>query len=218
MTRAAGWVRAYRAAFAFLTLIAIGYQFWVRTFVPGFNPVNFFSFFTIQSNLYGAAVLLWGATLDPSRRPPLAVALIRGAAVLYLSVTFVVFALLLSDLQEQLQMTVPWVDTVLHRIVPLVVLVDWLIDPPRIRIPFLRALIWLLYPVVWLAYALVRGALVGWYPYPFLDPQHAGGYGGVALTCLGIAAGALLFTGLVVLLARWRGTPGQTSMLADGGR
>jgi hypothetical protein len=217
MKRAAGWVRAYRAAFAFLTLIAIGYQLWLRTGVPGFNPVNFFSFFTVQSNLYGAAVLLWGATLDPSRRPPLAVALIRGAAVLYLSVTFVVFALLLSDLQEQLQMTVPWVDTVLHRIMPLAVLADWLIDPPHVPIPFQWGLIWLLYPIVWLAYALVRGALVGWYPYPFLDPRQSGGYSGVALTCLGIAAGALLFTGLVVLIARLRRAASRTSILADGG-
>ncbi len=61
-----------------------------------------------------------------------------------------------------------------------------------------RALIWLVYPLLFAVYSLIRGPIVGWYPYPFLDPAHVGGYGVVALYCPGIAAGTLLCTWLVV--------------------
>jgi hypothetical protein len=87
---------------------------------------------------------------------------------------------------------------VLHRVIPVVMVADWLIDPPRAALELRRALIWLVYPLLFAAYSLMRGPIVGWYPYPFLDPAQVGGYGVVALYCLGIAAGALLFTWLVV--------------------
>jgi len=33
---------------------------------------------------------------------------------------------------------------------------------------------------------LIRGAIVGWYPYPFLNPENVGGYSGVAAYIIGI--------------------------------
>lgn len=119
-----GWVRAYRVGFAALSLSAVAYQFWVGASSPSFRPVNFFSFFTIQSNLIAAAVLLWAAFPLAARWPAKTVDLVRGAAVLYLSVTGVVYGLLLAGLE--LQLTLPWVDTVLHRMMPLVLVFDWL--------------------------------------------------------------------------------------------
>ena len=86
------------------------------------SPANCFSFFTIQSNLFAAIVLLWSAFGDVSDR-------VRGAAVLYLSITFVVYGVLLAGYQQEFQTTTPWVDTVLHRVMPLVVIFDWLIVP-----------------------------------------------------------------------------------------
>ncbi len=198
---AKGWVRAYRAGFAMLALAAIAYQFWNGTLSPGFRPVNFFSFFTIQSNLVAAAVLLWVSSGAAARWPAQTVDLVRGAAVLYMSVTGVVYGLLLAGLE--LQLTLPWVDTVLHRLMPLVLVFDWLIEPPSERLELRRALVWLVYPLAYAAYSLVRGPFAGWYPYPFLDPGQ-GGYGVVALYCVGISLGALLFTGLVVFAARFR--------------
>jgi hypothetical protein len=46
---------------------------------------------------------------------------------------------------------------------------------------------YLVLPLVWLAYTLVRGEVADWYPYPFIDVQLHG-YGRVALACLGVAA------------------------------
>ena len=196
------WIAGYRVLFALLTLIAIGYQFLDGADNPDFRPLNFFSFFTIQSNLFAAAVLLSGARRDGQAPPSPTVDLVRGAAVLSLSLTGLVYGVLLAGYQEELQTTIPWVDTVLHRVMPLVMIADWLFDPPRTRIDLRRALPWLAYPVVYLVYSLVRGPFVDWYTYAFLDPDAAGGYVGGALYCVGITAGFLLGTWLIVWVGR----------------
>ena len=54
------------------------------------------------------------------------------------------------------------------------------VDRPVRRIGFRTALPWLGVPLVYVAYSLLRGPLVDWYPYPFLDPAD-GGYGRVAV-------------------------------------
>lgn len=194
------WVRAYRVLFALLALLAIVVQARYSFFVLGFPPSNFFSFFTIQGNLIAIAVTLWSAT-STTHLPVRPVRdRIRGAAVLYMSIIFVVYGLLLSGYQQELQTQIPWVDRVLHRIFPLVVVLDWLIAPPRTLLSIRRALPWLLYPLLYAVYSLIRGPLVNWYPYPFLNPANVGGYGGIAVYFVGILLGALVFTWLVVTL------------------
>lgn len=187
-----GWVRLLRLSFVVLTLVTIGIQTWQSVVVRGFPITNLFSFFTVQSNLIAAAVLLWGALAPP------APARVRGAAVLYLSLTGIVYGLLLADLQADLQTMSPWIDTVLHRLMPLVMLVDWLADPPQVRLSVRSALIWLAYPLLYVLYTLVRGPFADWYPYPFLNPALSGGYPGVFAYCIVIALGVLVFAWLVV--------------------
>jgi hypothetical protein len=198
-------VSGYRVVFALATIVAMAWQFRhgqdnSDTFTAG----NFFSFFTIQSNIIGAFVLLYavfaapnGATWD----------LIRTAGVLYLTITFVVYGLLLSGYQEELQTTLPWVDTVLHRIFPLVILADWFIDPPTTRMSFDKARYWLVYPLLYLAYSLIRGPIVDWYPYPFLNPDKAGGYLGVAGYSVAICLGVLAFVWLMLWFNRRQTEP-----------
>ena len=175
-------IAGYRIVFAALTFVAIAYQAWLLIDVGIFSPVNFFSYFTIQSNLIAVAVFLVGAA---RWRHPASKGweLVRGAALLYMTVTLVVFAVLLSGVDVDTQSA--WVNFVVHQLFPIVVIADWLIDPPRHRLSFRDTLVWLAYPLVWTAYTVIRGAIVGWYPYPFLDPAN-GGYGTVALYVVGI--------------------------------
>jgi hypothetical protein len=197
-----GWVRGYRLLFALLTLGAIAYQFWWLSRGPNFRPGNFFSFFTIQSNLFATAVLLWGALGDADKHATALADRIRGAAALYLSITGVVYSVLLAGYQEELRTTIPWVDTVAHRITPLVMVADWLIDPPRGPIALRDALVWLAYPLVYVVYSLIRGPIVDWYLYPFLDPRQSGRYPVVAAYCVGIALVALLFAWAVAAIGK----------------
>lgn len=196
------WVRGYRLAFALLTLAAIAVQLNDTRGKPTYDAANFFSFFTIQSNLIAAAVFLLGALTALRRSGSVRWDDVRGAATLYLTITFVVYGVLLAGYQEELQTTLPWVDTVLHRVFPLVQIADWLIDPPKHKPVFRPALVWLIYPLAYCAYSLIRGPIVDWYPYPFLNPHESGGYAGVAAYCVGIAIGAVLFTWVIVFLGR----------------
>jgi hypothetical protein len=83
---------------------------------------------------------------------------------------------------------------------PLVVAVDWLLDPPRARLTYRQGLTWVLVPAVWLVYTLVKGPIVGKYPYPFLDPAN-GGYGTVAIYVVAILAVMALVTVAAVWVA-----------------
>jgi hypothetical protein len=184
---------ALRVAFAAVGLAAIGYQLLDLAGKGTLDAVNFFSYFTIQSNLIAIAALLWSAASGASPSPRLDS--FRGAATTYLTITFVVFALLLAE--TDVDTAVFWVDRVLHRILPLVLVIDWLIAPPASRITWRRAVWWLAYPLAWLAYTMVRGALTDRYPYPFLDPAN-GGYGTVGIYCVAIFVGSLLAIGAIM--------------------
>jgi hypothetical protein len=170
-----------------LGLIALGYQIWTSAQAGTFDPLRFFAFFTVLSNLFAAFLLLAMASVwrdVHSRR----IDLLRGAAVVYLVVTFVVVILFLSG--EDLQVAVPWVDFIVHKLVPAFLVVDWLVDPPSTRLTGRQTLAWLVFPLIWVAATVVRGAIDGWYPYPFLDPAH-GGYASVAVYVVGIFVGFL---------------------------
>jgi hypothetical protein len=85
----------------------------------GVDPVNFFSFFTIQSNLLLVPIWLLGGGDR-----------LRAGLTLYLSVTGVVYALLLSGLEASLHTQVPWVNVVLHQLTPVAAVLDWILVPP----------------------------------------------------------------------------------------
>lgn len=89
-------------------------------------------------------------------------------------------------------------DRLLHIVVPLLVLIGWLAFGPRNQIDRTDLLGFLFVPLVWLVYTLVRGAIVDWYPYPFIDvTAHGCAY--VAGACIGVAALLLV----VAALARY---------------
>lgn len=190
----------YKLVFGLLGLSAVVTEIIVLVGRGSFAPANFFSYFTIESNIFAAAILLLSASGLLSSKP-LLVALLRGAATLYMVVTGVVFAVLLSGYDAATLTAVPWDNVVLHYIMPVALLVDWLIDPPSKQISFKRAIVWLAYPLVYVVYSLVRGSIVGWYPYPFLNPA-TGGYAGIAITSLGIAGTVLVLSWFLVRFTR----------------
>lgn len=170
--RLAAALRVARAVVGLVDLFAIG----TIAVTPKVDIVNLFSYFTIESNLIAIFVLLVGAIGDP-RGPRWAY--VRGAATLYLTITGIVYNTLL--LNVSVGVTAAWVNDVVHRAVPLLLLLDWIVFSPWARTRYVVALTWLAYPLAYVAYTLIRGPLANWYPYPFLDPRLAGGYGRVAI-------------------------------------
>jgi len=128
-------------------------------------------------------------------------ALYRGAATLYMVTTGIVFAVLLSGLEAGVLTAVPWDNTVLHYIMPIVLIVDWLVDPPKARIAFKKALVWMIFPITYVVYTLVRGHYAAWYPYPFLNPDTKG-WLAVAITSVCIAATTVALIWLLLLATK----------------
>lgn len=199
------FVKGYRWVFGPLALIAMAANFEHSVVGDGFDPVSFFSYFTIISNLFAAALLPYGAW--PGTAPH---DLLRGAATVYMAITGLVYGLLLASYPVAIP---AWINTVEHRIMPVVIVLDWVLDPPRRRIPYRRAALWLAFPIVYLCYTELRGPLADWYPYPFLDPR-IGGYGRVAAYVLGITAAFVAVT-IAVAAAANRLTPADTTETKD---
>lgn len=187
-----------RLFFGLLTLTAIGTQLVIHV-QQGFNLVNFFSYFTNLSNILASVVFIIGAIyLIQQREPTAPFTIIRGTSVACMAVVGIVFSLLLRD--EDLGSLLPWVNTLLHYVMPVVVVLDWLYQPPKTKLVVNHVVFWLIFPLIYLVYSLIRGSIVGFYAYPFLNPAKVGGYSGVALYCLGILVVFLLLSWLLLLV------------------
>ncbi|WP_349885237.1 Pr6Pr family membrane protein [Microbacterium sp. WHRI 7836] len=180
---------------------------------------NFFSFFTILSNVLAAVVLAIGGIWTLANRKttsaePRWLAVLLVCASTYMIVTGVVYNTLLRGIELPQGSTVLWSNEVLHVVIPVIMLVDLLFAPRRRALGWSAVGIAAIFPIVWVAYTLIRANLViapatgkhWWYPYPFLDPHLNGGYGGVALWVLLIAAIIIATAAFVVWVGRFRGT------------
>ena len=184
---------AARLPIALLTVAAVAATLLAAAPVA---PADFFGFLTVQGNLIGAAVAAIGAVRLLLRAPATtAWTVVRWSAATYLVVVGLVYWLLLAPLGAAGGVAVPWANLVLHGVTPAAALLDWLLLRDRVRPrPRLLPLV-LLYPLVWTAVVLVRGATDGWVPYPFLSPAQC--YPVVA-AWVAVVAGA--FAGTAALL------------------
>jgi hypothetical protein len=194
-------LRAVRAASVVIVLAAIVAQAMTLVNANAFNATRFFAFFTIQSNLVGVAAFAW-LVINGSKPRSRGLELLRGAAAVYLSITFFVVIFLLSGVDVQLQLG--WVDFALHKLFPVIIVIDWIVDPPSIRLASRDIGVWLVYPIIWTVLTIIRGAFDGWYPYPFLDPAN-GGYGQVAVTVVAVVIGFVVISAVIVWIGNARG-------------
>jgi hypothetical protein len=160
---------------------------------PAARVANLFTLFTVLTNLVVVASCLQGA-LRPGATSTFW-RTVRVDAVLGIVIVAVVYHTLLAGLDE-LRGTEVVVNLLWHTVIPIATVVGWLVFGPRGDID-VRVVAWsVVYPLVWLAFTLVRGAVIGWYPYPFVEVSELG-YAQVALNCLGIT---LLFLALAAAM------------------
>ncbi|MET0590275.1 MAG: Pr6Pr family membrane protein [Naasia sp.] len=174
----------------------------VASLPEGLDVAEYFSFFTNLTNLLAGVVFIISGLRTRSRLPRWWDGL-RGAVAVYLALTGVVFALLLAGLPSAGTIT-PWVNAVVHQAMPIIAVVDWLLIPAAVRAVWWRPLAWLAYPIAYLAYTLIRGAFVSWYPYPFLDPTLEGGYARLLTSAGVVVVGFLIGAIILDLVGRLR--------------
>ncbi|MFC9841995.1 Pr6Pr family membrane protein [Streptomyces sp. NPDC060223] len=148
-------------------------------------------YFTVDSNVivfgYFIGAVYWmvqrGTTEAPAPR-------LRGAAVLYITITGLVAHFTLNDGANPLPGLVSgpdrlehWALFLVHYVTPVMVLLDWVLLKPRNASRWKDVPLWLAFPLGYALLVLVRAALfpdfVTPYPYFFLDPT-TNGYGWVA--------------------------------------
>jgi hypothetical protein len=183
------FVRSLRVIFGTLTLVAVGRQLLIHAQL-GYDVVNFFSFFTNLSNLFAACIFLMGARGYAAPGCAKLFDELRLMAATNMMVVGIVFSVLLRG--ADLGSLLPWVNWIVHYLMPIVVILDWIVAPPRRALGRREYLMTLVVPALYLAYVLIRGSVVGWYPYPFLNPANVGGYSGVVVYAAGVAAVFLL--------------------------
>ena len=195
-------LRIVRALSIVLVLAAMVAQAKTLADAGAFDVTRFFAFFTIESNLVGVAAFAWLVARPDSARGR-GIELLRAGATVYLTITFFVVLFLLSGIDVQLQL--PWVEVVLHKIFPVIVVLDWLVDPPTVRLAMRDVVTLIAYPLIWTALTMIRGAVdpAQWYPYPFLDPKN-GGYGQVLITAIAITIGFVVISAAVLWIGTWR--------------
>lgn len=180
---------------------------------------NLFSYFTVHSIfLLILTVLVAAYYTAVADREPRWLTTLRALATTYMVVSGAVFAALIvnAELFDYLFL-VPLSSKVLHFVLPLYALADFLLAPHRQRLGWSTAWLAMVFPVMWAGYTLVRGEMVGWYPYFFLDPDQVGGYDVVGRYALGLSGVILLTALLIVATTRLPATPGKPFRSAAAG-
>ena len=171
----------------------------------GVPAVNFFSFFTIESNILTIAAFLIGAILliRSTEPDPLWFGVGRAAVTAYMATTGIVYNTLLRGVEVSEGATLGWSNEIVHVIGPILMVLDWLFAPGRRRLEWKHIWIVVIFPIVWAIYTMIRGPFVddptqavlnpdyagGWYPYPFLNPGNSeNGYLSVAFYVILISA------------------------------
>lgn len=160
----------------------------------------YFAFFTILTNLLAAAAL--------------AAAALRGSAGILVSpgiVTGIAASIVLVGIAYNLLLRNTWnpqglqllADVFLHDVDPLLFLGWWWLAASTQPLRYAEILRWAGYPIAYFVYAMARGAVDGFYPYPFIDVPTLG-VGRVIVNALAILVAFAAIAALLVAIARSR--------------
>lgn len=172
---------ATAAAVAVLAWVALALQLYLTIAAPIITGIsvlervaNYFSFFTILTNLLVAIALTSSVALP---RFPLGQffsrPIVQSAIAVYIAVVGAIYSLLLRH-QWNPQGMGKLADGLLHDGVPVLYGIYWLFFVPKAQLRWKHALLWVVYPVAYMVYTVARGAVTGWYPYPFIDVSVLG--------------------------------------------
>lgn len=168
--------------------------------------VFYFTFFTILSNCLvalclAAEVFPSFASLDLFRRLGT-----RTAVAVYITIVALIYAIFLAHTWEPRG----WqrlIDALLHYVMPSLYLAFWFVLVPRGTTSWRAIPVWLVFPVLYVFWAMLRGAVTGQYPYPFLNALVLG----YPIALRNIVFICLFFAGLSAVFVaydRWAGRSG----------
>ncbi|WP_207286053.1 Pr6Pr family membrane protein [Pseudomonas sp. FW300-N2A2] len=165
--------------------------------------VSFFSYFTVLSNTLVATVLTCALTSrESAARRWFLLPWVSGGIAVSIAVVGLAYNILLRHLWHPDGWQ--WLaDELMHDVMPLLFLAWWWLCVPKGTLRLRHIALWVIYPLLYFAYALLRGHLLAVYPYPFIDVDKLG-YPQVFVNAGGLLAGFVVIALLVIALDRWR--------------
>jgi len=187
----------YLAGIAILGWFALGAQLYLiiqnRVVSVTETIIRYFSFFTILTNLI---VALCVSSLLPVRYMKRGNFFARTstltAITVYIIIVGIVYNVILRFLwkPQGLQYVV---DELLHTIIPILFILLWAMYVPKAGLQYKNALPWLIYPLLYIIWTAIHGAISGFYPYPFINVAELGynkvlvNTGGLLIAFLGLS-------------------------------
>jgi hypothetical protein len=187
-------MRIGAAVVALAALVSLGAQWMVSNGLmagEGQWPVlwRMLGYFTVLANL--ATLALLGSAAISGRID----AKTAAAITVVMAVVGIGYHALLAGIWAH-QGLAWWADQGLHTAVPVLAAMWWVAFAPKAGLVGRDAFKWLVWPIGYAAYALLRGSVSGFYPYPFLDVSKLG----LAQSLLNIGVLGLCFVMLGLLL------------------
>ncbi|WP_243048265.1 Pr6Pr family membrane protein [Dyella sp. RRB7] len=163
----------------------------------------FLAFYTILTNLLVAMALTAAA-----RGPQGAITrfLLRPGVQTALAMSIAIVGLIYNPMLRQLWHPEGWqlvADAIAHDIMPPLYLLYWWLAVPKRGLRWPQVLVWQSYPAAYFVYVLLRGAVDGWYPYPFLDVRTLG-YGQVLVDAVFVMLAFIAVALVLVALGHWQ--------------
>jgi hypothetical protein len=193
--------RIFRSAIALIAWFAVILQF----VLSGVHLVNFLSYFTILSNLL-IAVSLSISSINP--RSGIGAFFSGYSFQSALTVYILIVALIYNFVLRGTWSLVGWLkinNNLLHVVVPVLYFIYWIAFIPKGSLKWKDNWSWMIFPLIYLVYTLIRGEIVHWYPYPFINViKH--GYGQVFLNIGFVSIGFILMGFALIAINRIIGT------------
>lgn len=168
------------------------------------SDLNYYTLFTnVLCAVYFFAAMIYEANRGTTLLPA-----VKGAIVLGITITGLVYHFMLSG-SFQMQGTITLSNLLLHYVVPLMSVLDWLLFSDKGHYSWKSPFVWLILPDGYFVYVFIRvtlGASLGYdgnrYPYPFLNVD-ALGWGKVLVTGLVLNLFFVLLGFLFVMIDRF---------------
>ena len=176
---------------AFAMLASVIWQISSRVINNVFRPWEYFSYFTIQTSLLAIVTLsVAGWYAWTGRTETRVMNIVRLSTVTFTIVVTLVYNMLLRGLPDAVEdggyvwPILP--NEILHVWAAVFMLIDWILSSRRINLR-IRTIFWVLvFPLAWLVYSIIRGLMVDWWPYWFINPNEPAGVTGMLTYIVGI--------------------------------
>lgn len=160
------------------------------------RTLNYFSFFTIWTNLMMALALILPVVAAGTRPGRFAGSEpVRAMVTMFAVVVGLIYHFLLHPFWSPQGWSL-FVNLLLHYVMPTAVLLDWMLFTPKGRLGWIDPVKWLVVPVVYGVWTLIHGFASHWWPYGFLNVDTLGA------AAVGTFTGLLIFfliVGLVIV-------------------